>query len=95
MGRYTNYYNRKVDKNQKEIVEVLRKRGFYVALTHRQGDGYPDLHVSKGRRAQLIEVKDGNEALTPKEEKFHTEWQGPPIAILRSIEDALTFEITS
>lgn len=67
----------KTDANQREVVAALRAAGWVVALTHRLGDGYPDLHASKNDQAVLIEVKQPGEKLTPAEAKFHADWQGP------------------
>lgn len=83
----------KVDKNQPVIVEVLRKRGFQVICMHAVGRGFPDLIVAKNRDSWLVEIKDGNERLTDRQTVFHSEWQGKPIQILRSLDDALRFPL--
>ena len=75
-------YKKKVDDNQKEIVQTLRDLGANVAITSSAGDGFPDL-VVQHRRPQngrietlLVEVKDGTKSpsrrkLTPEQERFH------------------------
>jgi len=83
----------KVDANQAEIVAALRSAGYSVALTHRNGEGFPDLVVGletdKGHRYNvLMEVKRDHEKLNDREVDFHSEWRGQ-IAIVRSIAEAI------
>lgn len=77
---------RKIDDNQKAIVDALRKIGCSVAITSGAGDGFPDLVVGRtnvyGERENwLLEVKDGNkppsqQKLTDKQINFHKQWKG-------------------
>ena len=39
--------------------------------------------------AEELAARDPLEDLTPAEKKFHAEWQGQPIAIVRSLQEAL------
>ncbi len=84
----------RVDKNQAQIVEALRKRGYQVFIV-----GHPvDLLIAKHGMDILVEVKDpkkkGHEdEYTPAQKKFLKEWQGRPIVTLRTVEDALKFEL--
>ena len=48
---------RKRDANEKDIVDSLRRIGCLVFINF-EGNGYPDLTVSLGRRLALIEVKE-------------------------------------
>jgi len=68
----------KVDSNHPAIREELRELGFTVFDTHALGNGYPDLHVSKGGWSILVEVKPpGKEKrLTSYELAFQEVWQG-------------------
>ena len=73
---------KKVDDNQKEIVDTFEALGARVAITSSAGNGFPDLVVQYRnplvRRIQtmLVEIKDGSKPpsrrkLTPDQEKFH------------------------
>lgn len=84
-------YRSRVDSNQKEIAEVLRKAGFSVFHAHQVGKGFPDLVAGRSGRTWLLEVKIKKGKLTEPQKKFHTEWRGGVIPILESIEDALVF----
>jgi hypothetical protein len=83
----------RIDDNQNEIVNALRKVGAYVRIVT-MGDGVPDLLVGYRGYTILMEVKDGNKSpskrkLTEAEQKFFDEWTGGLIAVVESIEDAL------
>lgn len=71
----------RVDRNQKEIVAYLRKRGATVQPLHTVGRGCPDLLVGHGGKNYLLEVKDGEkpksaQKLTPDEDAWHFAWLG-------------------
>jgi Holliday junction resolvase len=83
------YYKKKVDTNQAEIVEALRKAGCSVFIASSVGRGFPDLVIGKGGRTLLVEVKDKKGVLTEDQIKFHTEWKGSAIVIVRTVEEAL------
>ena len=81
----------KIDRNQPEIVEALRKVGALVHPMHTVGGGFPDLLVFFRGKLMLLEVKDGlappsQQALTPDQVKFHAAW---PVTVVRSVDDAL------
>ena len=83
----------RIDDNQNEIVNSLRKVGAYVRIVT-MGDGVPDLLVGYRGYTILMEVKDGNKSpskrkLTEAEQKFFDEWTGGLIAVVESIDDAL------
>jgi hypothetical protein len=82
----------KVDANQPEMVEGLRRLGWSVHPTHQLGKGFPDLIVGRPGFNCLVEIKDGRKSpscreLTPDEQTFHEAWKGPCIVAL-SVEDA-------
>jgi Holliday junction resolvase len=86
-------YARRIDANQNEIVDALRKAGATVRVVT-QGDGIPDLLVGYNGFSILMEVKDGNKPpsgrkLTEAEEKFFKEWTGGMLVIVNSVEEAL------
>jgi Holliday junction resolvase len=84
----------KIDRNQTEIVEALRKIGCKVQSLAAVGAGVPDLLVMRGSRLFLLEVKDGakplsERRLTPDQVKWHSEWAGAPLVVVESVEQAL------
>lgn len=85
----------KVDANQPEIVEVLRRVGCTVESLHRVGNGVPDLLVyapNLGRNV-LVEIKDGTlppskRRLTAQQRKWHRSWPRD-VYVIHSVEEAL------
>jgi len=79
----------RVDANQAEVVEALRKVGWSVALTHEVGKGFPDLVVAKDGYTLLVEVKNGEAGkLTRQQVEFMSNWTGD-VVVVRSAEDAI------
>lgn len=72
----------KIDSNQNEIVNMLRKiPGVSVAVTSQLGNGFVDIVVGYRGFNYLVELKDGNKTasrrkLTDDELKFMSEWKG-------------------
>lgn len=92
----------KRDANEKYIVDALKAQGFSVARL--SGKGIPDLLVSRrtvdpfGKPCgwvRLVEIKNpkGKNQRTADQVKFDESWQGPPVIILRSVDDALRFMV--
>ena len=70
----------KTDDNQKEVVNLFRKLGWYVLVVS-QLKNCCDIIVSKNGYTCAIEIKDGSKTpsarkLSPGEQKFKDEWQG-------------------
>lgn len=86
---------KKIDANQNEIVNALRKiPGVKVAITSALGDGFVDIVVGYQKQNYLIELKDGNKPpsdrkLTPDEVKFHEGWTGQ-VGVAQNIDEVLT-----
>lgn len=83
----------KVDANQTEIVEALRKIGASVQPLHAVGQGCPDLLVGWRGIVSLLEVKDGSKPpsarkLTEDQVKWHAEWRGQ-VAVVENVEQAI------
>lgn len=78
----------KVDTNQAEIVEALRRVGASVLLLHRVGQGCPDALCGFRGANVLIEIKAGRGELTDDEMEFFNGWNGQ-VAVVRTIEEAL------
>jgi Holliday junction resolvase len=84
----------RVDANQKEIVQQLRKIGISVLHTHQLGRGAPDIILGYRNENFMIELKDGNKTksqqkLTPDEIEFQAKWQGN-YAVCNSLEQILS-----
>ncbi len=72
---------KRIDDNQRKIVDELRQFGASVQSLASVGDGCPDLLVGFGGVNYLMEVKDGNKAtsqrkLTQKQVNFFAGWCG-------------------
>lgn len=83
----------KIDANQPEIVDALRRAGATVQPIHTVGSGVPDLLVGYRGVNLLMEVKDGDkpesaQKLTPDEAEWHQNWLGQR-SIVRSVFEAL------
>jgi len=79
---------KRVDSNQAEIVEALRKIGCVVTPTHMVGSGYPDITVGFRGRTILLEIKSEKGKLTEAEEDWFLAWTGEAY-VVRSVEEAL------
>lgn len=84
----------KIDANQTEIVEAIRREGASVTILAAVGDGVPDLLVGFLGVTLLVEVKDGSkspsqQALTPDQKTWHSAWKGGPLLVIRSVSEAL------
>lgn len=84
----------KVDANQTAIVSALRAAGATVQSLASVGGGCPDLAVGFRRVTYFLEVKDGRKPpsareLTPDQIAWHTEWNGGPLLVVTSPEEAL------
>jgi hypothetical protein len=83
-----NRFAARKDKTQDAIVEALRRYGASVCVT--SGKGIPDLLIGYlGKHTLLAEVKSNHGKLTPAQDKFHAEWRGGRIYILKTVEDAV------
>lgn len=84
----------KVDANQPEIVEALRKAGAFVVPLHAVGKGCPDLAVIARGKTHWFEIKNlggRGSKKTPEQTEWHTqaELRGVPVHIVLSAETAL------
>jgi len=79
----------KIDQNQVEIVDALRKNGAFVVSLASVGKGVPDLLVGYKRHTILMEVKFGNNKLTEDQIVFHGKWTGGILSVVSDVESAL------
>lgn len=87
-------YAAKIDDNQPEIVAAWRAVGASVLLLHRVGEGCPDTLVGFRGESHLVEIKDGDKIpsarkLTKHQVKFHREWRGSPVHVVKNVDEAL------
>lgn len=88
----------KIDANQNEIVDALRKAGYSVQILSNVGKGCTDLAVGIPYKhgvglTLMMEIKDGNKTksaqkLTPDQVVWHNEWKGSKV-VVNSAEAAL------
>jgi len=80
----------RVDNNQKEIVNELRKKGYSVKHVH-EIKGFVDIVVGHKGYNFLFEIKtDRKKKLTEKEKEFADNWEGQH-NIICSAKDAIDF----
>ena len=86
-------YAARVDANQAEIVDTLRKMGCSVQHLHAVGGGVPDLLIGYRGVNVLLELKDGKKP--PSKQKstdaqviWHDAWRGQ-VAVVTSVKEAL------
>lgn len=78
----------RVDRNQAEVVQALRKVGASVQLLHQVGGGCPDIGVGFRGHTYLLEIKAEGGRLTEDEREWHQQWRGH-VAVVYSVGDAL------
>ncbi len=91
--RKVHMFPKRVDSNQKQIVQSLRKLGFSVAITSMVGKGFPDIVVGRHGVNYLFELKDGNkpascQKLTLWEADFFATWKGK-VEVATCLDDIL------
>lgn len=85
---------RRIDGNQNEIVESLRKiPGISVAITSMIGNGFVDIVVGYKGINYLFEIKDPSQppskrVLTPDELYFHKNWHGQ-ICVVKTLDEII------
>lgn len=83
----------RVDDNQRDVVDGLRRMGCTVQHLHKEGMGCPDLLIGWRGRNWLFEVKDGAKppsarTLTEMQKRWHMEWRGQ-VSVIHTAEEAL------
>lgn len=84
------YTRRRVDKNQTEIVKVLKQLGCSVLSLADKGHGCPDLLVGYKAQNYLVEVKGKKGKLTEDQETFFQSWKGA-VQVFRDVDDVINF----
>ena len=83
----------RVDNNQKEIVQGLRRVGATVLHTHQLKNAF-DILVGYRGVNYIMEIKDGSKPpsqrkLTEGEMKFKESWRGGEYHVVNSLDEAL------
>lgn len=85
-------YAKRVDINQKAIVEHLRAMGGSVFHLHTVGLGCPDILLGVNDQTYLIEIKANDKAkFTEAQLRFMAEWKGSPVVRINSVAEAIDF----
>ena len=84
----------KIDENQPEIVDALRKIGALVTILSAVGNGVPDLVVWYRGLWTMLEVKDGAKPpsarkLTGDQERWHAVHRDARVYVVTSAEEAI------
>jgi len=87
-------FHKRTDKNQKSIVEALRKIGCSVYVLSDSGKGLPDLLIGVDNLNILIECKTkdnwyGKKGLSKTQSEFAVNWKGGLILVVYDVEDAI------
>ena len=82
-------WNSKTDSNHVEVCDALRKAGLSVLSLHRVGEGAPDILVSSSTEMWLVEIKTDKGKLNDRQKRFHANWRGKPILVVKSAEEAI------
>ena len=85
--------SKRIDLNQKSIVDGLRACGVSVQSLAALGKGVPDILCGHRGRNLVFEVKNplqppSKRKLTFAEEEWHDSWRGQ-VAVIETLEDAL------
>lgn len=78
-----------MDRNQEGIVAALRAAGATVQPLSNLGAGVPDLLVGYRYTTFLLEVKDANGKVSRVQNGWYKRWNGRPVVVVRSEEEAL------
>jgi hypothetical protein len=81
----------RVDTNHAAIVAALRAAGASIVSLASLGHGVPDLLVCGAGWCRLIEIKTPTGKLTSDQVAFAAHWQGPPVVIVRSVDEAMAW----
>lgn len=87
-------HRKRTDKNQRSIVEALRKIGCIVKVLSDSGGGIPDLLIGVEYVTILMEIKTkdnwyGKKGLSETQSEFLKEWKGGLVLIAYDTEDAI------
>lgn len=82
----------RVDKSQKEIVDLLRRLGCSVEPIRSLKEGLPDLLVGFRGFNYLVECKTPKTGyLSDGQKEWAKEWRGSKPYVLRNTDDVLSF----
>lgn len=80
----------KRDATHADIAEALKAFGWSVKDTSKFGEGFPDMVIGLNGITDLVEAKDGPNALwTPAQLEFMRTWRGSPVVRLDSKQHAI------
>jgi hypothetical protein len=82
-------FSSRQDKNHSAIVKDLTLLGYQVHEMKSVGGGFPDILVARHGRMCLMEIKTEDGGLNEKQKKWHSAWQGPSVAVVRTTEQAI------
>ena len=84
-------HRKKVDKNQTEIVEALRRHGAKVFVSSFVGHGFPDVIAMINGEFWLIEIKSSRKSsLTRAQQNVHSLFRGGKIIVGYDKDDVLS-----
>ena len=87
MSHSSCYRRHHLDSHHVESCKFLQQIGFSIDDTSKRGSGRQDVCVGAGGVDFRLEFKTGDAPSTEAQERFHREWRGRKIVILRSLEE--------
>ena len=85
-----NKYAKKVDSNQKEIFDALRKMGCSVFDASNVGLGFPDAVIGYRGHTVLVEIKRNAKAkFTEPQIRFMENWKGSAVSRINDVQGAI------
>lgn len=82
-------FSSRQDSNHASIVKDLRLLGYQVHEMKSVGGGFPDILVARNGKMALLEIKTEDGELNDKQKQWHSKWEGPEIAVVRTTEQAI------
>ena len=80
----------RIDRNQTELVAILRELGCTVTSLADTGGGTPDLLVGHRGETCLIEIKAHRKAKLPAgQQRWPAAWRGAPVLVVHCAEQIL------
>jgi Holliday junction resolvase len=79
------------DANEPAIIDALLRSGWSVARV--SAKGVPDLIIGKAGVTGLVEVKQAKGRFRQSQLDFQREWRGGPIAVLRTVDQAVRLRV--
>lgn len=79
----------RADQNHVELAKVYEDLGCSVVNTYHVGGGFGDAVIGVVGVNEIIEIKTLDGEKTPAQVRFHRDWRGSPVVIVRTMDDVI------